>query len=125
MLHCKDINAAATKARCKQLDRGDWTPAKNLQCSKAPPSGHANAVESSQDWRETKAEVLAMIKEARNGEARKAEWTGAQAEVLALIEEAGGGRPEDWDASQLRKTGSLVSRAHFAPTGSLDQRQDL
>jgi hypothetical protein len=90
-LHHKDINAMATKAYCLQFDHGEWPPAKRLSDYKAPPSGcGANVVESNQAWCGTQAEVLAMIKEAGNGEL-KVEWTGTEAEVLALIKEVGGG----------------------------------
>jgi hypothetical protein len=63
-LHCKDINALATKACRLQFDRGEWPPAKHLPDSKAPPSVCGANVGESNQWCGTQAEVLAVIKEA-------------------------------------------------------------
>ena len=84
-LHYKDINVAATKAYCKQLDCGEWTPAKNLP---APPTGFGANVAVTKTWCGIQAKVLTIIQEAGND---KAHWTGTAAEVLAFIKQSGGG----------------------------------
>ena len=50
-LHYKDINTSAAKAYRKQLDQGEWSPAKYLPDSKAPPTdGYGANVRETKTW---------------------------------------------------------------------------
>ena len=67
MLHYEDINSTTSKAFCKQFNCGEWSPARNLPDSKAPPTGYSANVAETKTWCGTQAKVLAMIQEAGNG----------------------------------------------------------
>jgi hypothetical protein len=100
----KDVIASAIKPNRKQLDRGEWPPAKNLPDAKAPPSSFgANLATSDSDapseaFCGTASEVLYMIQNAEEQGDKKKAWT--HGEVLALI------KSTEHQASSITKSGT-------------------
>ena len=132
MLHYEDINSTTSKAFCKQFNCGEWSPARNLPDSKAPPTGYSANVAETKTWCGTQAKVLAIIQEAG---AEKVVWAGTEAEVLALIKQEGGGpktgvhwsreckeaRRDPGTEASLIGNGCRLQPEHLRPSRSMER----